>query len=170
MRKLNFGCGNDKKEGWLNVDIDSEVKPDMVLDDKGLIVFLENEFDEIYCRNVLEHIPNQLNFIEQIHRILKPNGKATIITDNASFILFHGLKRHRHDTYNIKHTCYEDNHYAIFFKGHLEALFKKRFLNPKVDYYIADTRRFYPSRLFQLIGGLVSKRLFYSNFIIEVKK
>ncbi len=52
--KLNIGCGNDKKKGYVNVDFSPDVKPDKVWNlEKVPIPFKENSVDEILAHHVL---------------------------------------------------------------------------------------------------------------------
>ncbi|MFO7868923.1 MAG: class I SAM-dependent methyltransferase [Bacteroidales bacterium] len=44
------------------------------------IPFPENFFDYIICSHVLGHIPDESTAIQELHRVLKPNGKALIAT------------------------------------------------------------------------------------------
>jgi predicted SAM-dependent methyltransferase len=57
LRRLNFGCGHDKRDGYLNVDSDPACKPDVLLVDNDLSVLPEAAFEEILALDVLEHIP-----------------------------------------------------------------------------------------------------------------
>lgn len=36
-------------------------------------------FDYVYSKSVIEHVFNTTNFLSEIHRVLKPNGKAIIL-------------------------------------------------------------------------------------------
>ncbi|QXP51768.1 class I SAM-dependent methyltransferase [Cellulophaga sp. HaHa_2_1] len=40
--------------------------------------FADNSFDIIFCNHVLEHIPDDTKAMEEIYRILKPNGWAAL--------------------------------------------------------------------------------------------
>ncbi|AIY13285.1 class I SAM-dependent methyltransferase [Cellulophaga baltica] len=40
--------------------------------------FADNSFDIIFCNHVLEHIPDDTKAMEEIYRILKPNGWAIL--------------------------------------------------------------------------------------------
>ena len=57
VRRLNFGCGYDKRDGYLNVDIDPACEPDILLLDNDLSVLPPESFEEILAMDVLEHIP-----------------------------------------------------------------------------------------------------------------
>jgi len=50
------------------------VKPDP----SGLMPFAENTFDLIVCFNVLHHIPNVSTIINEMYRVLTPNGFALL--------------------------------------------------------------------------------------------
>lgn len=54
--RLNFGCGHDKRDGYLNVDTDPHCGPDLVLVGNDLSVLPSNWFEEILALDVLEHI------------------------------------------------------------------------------------------------------------------
>ena len=40
--------------------------------------FLDNEYDVIFCNHVLEHIPNDTKAMQELFRVLKPNGMAIL--------------------------------------------------------------------------------------------
>src|SRR5690606_20172628 len=40
--------------------------------------FKDNEFDVILCNHVLEHIPDDTKAMQELYRILKPNGMAIL--------------------------------------------------------------------------------------------
>lgn len=46
--------------------------------------YSQNEFDVIHANQVIEHISDTDNFIDEIYRILKPGGYAIISTENLS--------------------------------------------------------------------------------------
>ena len=78
MKKLHIGCGYEKKpseEGWINIDIAQEVKPDLIVDIEKGLPFPDNYFDEIYSHHCLEHIrPEHWRFVlAEISRVAKDN-------------------------------------------------------------------------------------------------
>ena len=78
--KLNLGSGNDKKEGWVNIDIDWRVKPDLVSDAKNLHIIGDNTSDEIESNHLFEHFTynEAVEALRNWYRILKPGGKLSI--------------------------------------------------------------------------------------------
>ena len=58
----------------INIDINKDNKPDIVRDlNKGL-PFSDNTIDAIFCEHTLEHIQDIRFLIEEIYRVLKPEG------------------------------------------------------------------------------------------------
>jgi SAM-dependent methyltransferase len=49
--------------------------------------FADNSFDTIVSFQVIEHIPNDKLFLQEIYRMLKPGGKAIISTPNIAYTL-----------------------------------------------------------------------------------
>lgn len=79
--KLNLGCGNDYKKGYVNVDSSKDVKPDKVWNlEKTPLPFKDNSVDEILAFHVLEHINNFLPLIHEFHRICKQGARIKIKT------------------------------------------------------------------------------------------
>ncbi len=83
--KLNFGCGLDKREGYVNVDEMPSVNPDMVYNLEELpLPWEDNTVDEILMIHFLEHLDlaesdNWFMWWGDIHRILKPGGQVVVI-------------------------------------------------------------------------------------------
>lgn len=87
MRKLNLGCGNDYKEGWLNCDFNKNVKADKYFDmNKFPYPFPDDKFDKILLDNVLEHFTKDkaIKVLEELHRIAKPYGTIEIYVPHFS--------------------------------------------------------------------------------------
>ncbi|WP_186647712.1 class I SAM-dependent methyltransferase [Fluviispira vulneris] len=80
MKKLDLGCGNSKKEGYIGVDSLSLKNVDIIHNlDRYPYPFDENEIDEIIMDNVLEHLSDPVKVLEEIYRISK-NGANIIIS------------------------------------------------------------------------------------------
>lgn len=78
--KLNLGCGNLKKEGWVNIDISETCDPDVVADITDGLDYNDNSIDEVHAGCVLEQIEGNAYFIKvlnDIWRVLKPDGVFT---------------------------------------------------------------------------------------------
>ena len=78
MKKLNVGCGENVREGWVNLDSVSIPGVDVVHDiEKIPFPFADGEFVEILCRDVLEHV-EYIPVLRELHRILRPGGVLKI--------------------------------------------------------------------------------------------
>ena len=73
---LHLGCGTTRLTGFVNVDYQSSVNPDMVLDLQVFpwMAWNDSVVDHIYSCHVLEHMPDPIGFMSECHRILKPGG------------------------------------------------------------------------------------------------
>jgi len=80
--KLNLGCGQDKRAGYINIDKRADVQPDLVIDleQEGLKRWDDNTVDEIMMRDFLEHLSWRKArwFLQECHRALKLNGRIFI--------------------------------------------------------------------------------------------
>jgi hypothetical protein len=77
--KLHIGCGQDKKEGYLNVDSSSQVKPDKVWNlEKTPLPFKDNSVQEVVANHVLEHIINFVPLMHDLWRICKKGATIKI--------------------------------------------------------------------------------------------
>ncbi|MEO0254131.1 MAG: class I SAM-dependent methyltransferase [candidate division WOR-3 bacterium] len=78
-KKLNLGCGNFKKEGYINLDYNKDVEPDVIHDLNVFpYPFEDNEFDLIEASHVLEHLDDPFKVMRELHRITKNNGLIII--------------------------------------------------------------------------------------------
>jgi ubiquinone/menaquinone biosynthesis C-methylase UbiE len=79
MKKLNFGCGLDIKEGYVNLDSLKLKGVDKVHNfNKFPYPFKDNEFDEVYCSHILEHLDDLIKVMAELRRICKPGAKIII--------------------------------------------------------------------------------------------
>ena len=80
--KLNLGCWNDYRAGWVNVEHPDNarlVKADVYQDLNATpYEFEDSSADEIYMSHVLEHLDNPITVMDECWRILKPNGRLTV--------------------------------------------------------------------------------------------
>ncbi len=74
-KRLNLGCGNDCRQGYVNCDIYPYRGVDLFVDFNNLpFPFKENTFDEILCLKIGMYIKNFNEYMEELHRIAKPNA------------------------------------------------------------------------------------------------
>ena len=83
MTKLDLGCGDNKREGFFGIDKFKTASTDLVHDLFKFPWPIESDsVEEIHCSHFFEHVPaaTRKPFVEEIHRVLKKAGKATLIT------------------------------------------------------------------------------------------
>ncbi len=79
MKKLNLGCGFDKREGFVNADSFSECAPDVLFDIEQTPWPLDDSgFDFILMKHVLEHVgadfPTFTRVMRELYRVTAPDG------------------------------------------------------------------------------------------------
>lgn len=133
-RKLNFGCGQDKRAGYLNVDVDPQCEPDLLIKDGDTSAIPRDYFEEIYANDVLEHFPRMqtLSVLLDWASWLQVGGtlrcQTTSIIDLAdlfrrspSFALHHGFTKcmfgNQAHPGDFHHTGFTE----VTLKGHLLA-------------------------------------------------
>lgn len=83
--RLDFGAGTKKKEGFIGVDIKPPADKIMNLN-KIPYSFEDESVDEVHCSHLLEHLDIKFtNFLDEVYRILKPNGVLTLSLPNAYY-------------------------------------------------------------------------------------
>ena len=82
--KLNLGCGNDIRAGYINADRYNNTGNVDLSCDLNSIPFKDGYLDEIYTSHVFEHIPiNEMySTVDEWKRVLKPDGELIIRCPN----------------------------------------------------------------------------------------
>jgi len=108
LRKiLDVGCGQNKAPGAIGLDANPRSHAD-VIHDLGTFPypFDDDEFDEIICRHVIEHVPDVLKFVAELHRITKPRGILRIVTPHYSNPDWATDPTHRNHFNSYSFTCF----------------------------------------------------------------
>lgn len=87
MKRLNLGCGFDKRDGWVNADNFKECSPDLLFNIENTPwPIKDSEFDYILMKHVLEHVGASLevfaSIMRELYRVAAPcnyrNSCATL--------------------------------------------------------------------------------------------
>lgn len=98
LKKLNIGCAGFKKPGYVNLDWQSIVEPDVSHDlNVYPYPFKDNEFDVIEAFHVIEHLDRPFSVMKELHRILKPGGVLSIKVPHFSRGMAHPEHAHGFD-------------------------------------------------------------------------
>jgi len=82
--KLNLGCGNKKKDGFLGVDRYPCDAANLICDVSKPLPFQDDSVDEVYMDNVIEHLYDIPTLMREVVRISKRGSCVTIITPHFS--------------------------------------------------------------------------------------
>jgi SAM-dependent methyltransferase len=82
MVKIDFGCGPNKKEGFLGVDQYAMKGVDIILDIvNGEWPWADGEVEEAHASHFVEHLTaeQRCKFFNNLYRVMKPGGTVTVI-------------------------------------------------------------------------------------------
>lgn len=96
--RLDLGCGTRCKDGFVGVDSRAFAGVHVVCDlGKEHWPWDHNSVDEVHCSHMVEHLTpaERIHFANELHRVLKPGGKATIITPHWASVRAYGDLTHQ---------------------------------------------------------------------------
>lgn len=111
------------------------------------IPYDNNTFDLLLCNHVLEHIPNYFKAMEEIYRVLKPNGIAILQTPYSK-LLSQNLEEENINTDEQRRFFYgENDHYRVFSEKQFFEDLKKAGFNLEIirnaDFFDENTSFYY---------------------------
>ena len=118
---LDVGCREGAQSekirdmGYKTISIDKEKKYDkcILVDINQGLPFNNNEFDLIWCSEVIEHLENPRKTIQEFFRVLKTGGRLIITTPNSYFWLYPVLK-----IFNYSPSDVQNKDHKHFFSIH----------------------------------------------------
>ena len=156
--KIELGCGNQKPEGFIGIDMVALDGVDIVASlEEGLGFIPDNSVDLISSRHFLEHVENYEFLLREIHRVLKPDGIHRAIVPYFA-------NPHYYSDYTHKQTfgIYSFDYFATeetqlkrkvpTFYNDLRFDITKRKLNFKSQFFIRNLLKRIPKALFNLSG------------------
>ncbi len=175
---LDFGCGFSPYKNYINcdeyirVDIASmynnygNLKNDIIYYDGKTLPFNDEEFDSIFCTEVLEHIPNIDEIVSELYRVLKHKGimlisvpftwdEHEVPNDFRRFTQF-GIKllleKNGFNVINIKKTTKTIHTITQLLTN---AIFRAIFTHNQYFNYIINFILIFPLNLFGLMLGWI---------------
>lgn len=86
LLKLDLACGDNKAAGFVGVDVVKTPSADIVADLTKRWPWADASVDEVHCAHYVEHVPDLIFFMNELGRVLKEGGKATIVAPYYSSI------------------------------------------------------------------------------------
>lgn len=85
INKINLGCGYRQLEGYINIDNRKCCNPDLLCNVINGLPFSDSSMAYVRAYDFLEHIPigKTIDVIEEIWRVLEPNGLFESMTPDA---------------------------------------------------------------------------------------
>lgn len=155
MDVLDVGCGDAKVEGAIGLDCCELPGVDIVHDLTNYPWPIEdNKFDKVYLNNLIEHLPDTIKVMEEVHRVLKPGGEVII-----SVVYWN----HKHSISDPQHVSFFNEVTWEFFTGDRKEYYTSARFEMKKFEYIYDPEA---KKTFK------SKRLmnFLSKYLCNIKQ
>ena len=77
--KLHLGCGKTILPNWVNIDCfpaEGVTVFDLARCRENKLPFPDDSVDEIFASHLIEHIPDTLSMMQELHRVAQPGCKA----------------------------------------------------------------------------------------------
>ncbi|MBI2651796.1 class I SAM-dependent methyltransferase [Candidatus Woesearchaeota archaeon] len=148
IKRLNLGCGKDIKKGYINLDKAKLGGVDVVHEmDKYPWPFKDNYFDEVYARDVIEHLEDLFKAMMEIKRICKNNAIVRIIVP-----------------YWHSSAAFYPNHNYFFNTDSMKFFTEKRTYDSYYGFKL-EKIRLMPSRIGWLIPPIPLPKKLFSNIL-----
>ena len=163
MKRLNFGCGNDIKKGWKNVDIQAGKGIDKTFDFNKFPYPIENDtYDYIYSKNVLEHLNHPEKVIFELRRIAKSNSVIEISVPHYTNKGAYNDLQHKHF---FNEVCFE-----MLVQPRTEVDTQKKFKLISLDITPTKVGRIFPKAIRKKLALFVNGLLSQINVKLKVLK
>src|SRR5438552_14817556 len=127
-RVLDVGCGTNKVEGAIGMDVNPRTAADVIHDlDELPYPFADDEFDEVIGRHVIEHVRDPMAVICELHRITRNGGLVRLVTPHWTNPDFATDLTHRNhlNSYSFRNLT-EDREVFDFYT---DVRFRQRLVN-----------------------------------------
>jgi SAM-dependent methyltransferase len=121
--------------------------------------FPDEFFDVVFCHHVIEHVPDPVRAVKQLHRVLMPGGKLIIGTPDFDS----GAARRYGPKYRLLH---DPTHVSLFSNDSMHRFLRDHgFRIDRVEYPLFDTRHVTADMLLRLLDTSAICPAFYGNFM-----
>jgi SAM-dependent methyltransferase len=137
--KINLGCGNKVRPGFVGVDRTFCAAARVVCDLDRPLPFRESSIDEAHLDNVIEHVADIAQLMRELVRVSKRGGVLTILTPHFSSLASWRDPTHRY-------------HLSYFSMDHFEGKYLRDDLNGRV--VVSKRRLSFGGGLLGILGRL----------------
>jgi SAM-dependent methyltransferase len=144
---LNLGCGRKRRAGAINVDRTARTSPDVVHDlDVRPWPFPNDEFDEAFAFDVIEHLHDVVATMEELHRVCRKGARVEITVPHFSSANAFTDPTHRHFFSRFSFDYFADSHEFGFYSAASFQVVRARviFANGLVNRIVARLANRYP--------------------------
>jgi SAM-dependent methyltransferase len=100
---LDVGCGENKKEGYLGLDVRRTEGVDVIASAEYL-PFANAVFQNIHSRRCLQHLKRDVEALSEIRRVLSDSGRAIVIFNGWwNWVYYFWHYKGRKKPYNLFH-------------------------------------------------------------------
>lgn len=124
MKLLDVGCGRKKLAGAIGIDKHPNSDADILHDlERFPYPFADNEFDEVNCDSILEHLDNFFKVMEELHRITRADGLIRVKVPYYTSFDAYTDPTHKHffTSRSFDYFC-EDYAYSYYTPARFEIL------------------------------------------------
>jgi SAM-dependent methyltransferase len=137
--KINLGCGNKIRPGFVGVDRYACAAAQVICDLDRSLPFRDSSIEETHLDNVIEHVTDIAWLMRELVRVSKPGGILTIITPHFSSLASWRDPTHRY-------------HLSYFSMDHFEGKYLRDDLNGRVT--VTNRRLSFGGGLLGILGRL----------------
>jgi predicted SAM-dependent methyltransferase len=86
--KINLGSGHWRIEGWVNVDLDRESRPDVLADLSAPLPFADATATFMHTEDFIDQLTLEQAkaFLGECHRVLRPGGVMRVLTPDLGLL------------------------------------------------------------------------------------
>ena len=103
MKILDVGCSKNKVKGAVGLDMDPASDADIFCDLTKKLPIADNEYDLIYCKHLLEHLPNPedvVHLIKEIYRVGRHGSRVILeVPHFSSYVAYSDITHRRYFSY-----------------------------------------------------------------------
>lgn len=141
-KKLDLGCGQSKRDAE-SIGVDWVQLPgvDVVADINKTLPFANDSIDEIYTRHTLEHVEDIFFVMNEIYRLIKPEGQVIIKVPHFACPTAYSDLTHKRFFGIYSFQCFDPSHAKNNYSEVGKAKFK--LISAKLSFHYGPLSNFF---------------------------